>query len=429
MSKPENPPTTAGLDFQTGTLVPDSRRKAFPVHEKIEPRVLIEKQVFDELLTHGRETTSVELCGVLVGSTCRDDAGPFLLIDGSIRGKHTRNEGAQVTFTHDTWDHIHKEMETRFKNKTIVGWYHTHPGFGIFLSDMDKFIQDYFFNQPFQVALVIDPLSSKEGLFAWVDGKTRPLTRCWIGKEMRKLTCGAVGSSETRDAPHPCTSVSDPTPQPAVPADAPEKDPNAGKEAALSALFFVFAFCCGISLGFFLFRGTLLQAALTASRAETRELLGTWASDTAAAEELRLLQGRLDRLAGRSTGIITASGAYTLSGASFAAELEEVCDRVAEIASSAADRRARVWSVLATLPSGTLSAEERISQLQQQMVQLREVLGDSLLLQLNPYLEALSSGSPDEARLSYARRIVRLIIDLKPSLAPELKQKFPGLAP
>ncbi|HEY9070013.1 MAG TPA: Mov34/MPN/PAD-1 family protein, partial [Candidatus Ozemobacteraceae bacterium] len=196
MSKPENPPATQGLDFQTGTSVPDSRKKPFPARESIEPRVVIEKTVFDELLAHGRETTSVELCGVLVGSTARDDAGPYLTIDGSIRGQHTRNDGAQVTFTHETWDHIHKEIESRFRNRTIVGWYHTHPGFGIFLSDMDKFIQDYFFNQPFQVALVIDPISQKEGLFAWVEGKTRPLTRCWIGKELRKLTCGAVGSSE-----------------------------------------------------------------------------------------------------------------------------------------------------------------------------------------------------------------------------------------
>ncbi|HNW35292.1 MAG TPA: Mov34/MPN/PAD-1 family protein, partial [Candidatus Ozemobacteraceae bacterium] len=201
MSKPDNPPATQGLDFHTGTSVPDSRQSAFPANEKVEPRIMIESRVFDDLLAHGRETTAVELCGVLVGTTRRDSTGPYLLIDGSIRGQHTRNDGAQVTFTHETWDHIHHQMESSFKNKSIVGWYHTHPGFGIFLSDMDKFIQDYFFNQPFQVALVIDPISSKEGLFAWVDGKTRPLSRCWIGKDVRKLTAGAVGSAETRDVP------------------------------------------------------------------------------------------------------------------------------------------------------------------------------------------------------------------------------------
>lgn len=425
MSNPDNPPATQGLDFQSGTEVPDSRRKAFPAREKVEPRVVIETAVFDELLAHGRETTSVELCGVLVGSTCRDDAGPYLTITGSIRGKDTRNEGAQVTFTHETWDHIHKEMESRFQNSTIVGWYHTHPGFGIFLSDMDKFIQDYFFNQPFQVALVIDPISSKEGLFAWIDGKTRPLTRCWIGKDVRKLACGAVGSAETRDTP--------PRAAPSAPA---MPSPVAGKEETetysnkyISLFSLALAFFIGVSLTLVTLRGTLFQAALTASRAETRELLGTWASDTAAAEELRLLHARLAALAGRSSNIIGPAGAYAISGASFATDLDELCNRVEEIASSAADRRARIQKVLTTLPAGTFSTEERSEQLQNQMMQLRAALGESLLIQLAPYLGALAAGSQDETRMADAKRLVRLIIELNPSLKSELKQKIPGLVP
>ena len=51
---------------------------------------------------------------------------------------------------------------------TIVGWYHSHPGFGIFLSEHDRFIHRHFFGEPGQIALVIDPLAHVEGLFAWV---------------------------------------------------------------------------------------------------------------------------------------------------------------------------------------------------------------------------------------------------------------------
>ena len=57
-------------------------------------------------------------------------------------------------------------------DKKFIGWYHTHPGFGIFLSGMDDFIQANWFSEPWQIALVYDPTSEEEGIFVWRDGKT-----------------------------------------------------------------------------------------------------------------------------------------------------------------------------------------------------------------------------------------------------------------
>jgi proteasome lid subunit RPN8/RPN11 len=48
-----------------------------------------------------------------------------------------------------------------------VGWYHTHPGFGIFLSNMDLFIHRNFFPQKWHIALVLDPVNKKSGYFCW----------------------------------------------------------------------------------------------------------------------------------------------------------------------------------------------------------------------------------------------------------------------
>ena len=44
---------------------------------------------------------------------------------------------AEVTFTHETWNKINAEMDSRFAHLAIVGWYHSHPDFGVFLSDRD----------------------------------------------------------------------------------------------------------------------------------------------------------------------------------------------------------------------------------------------------------------------------------------------------
>ena len=62
-------------------------------------------------------------------------------------------------------------MDRDYPDKKMIGWYHTHPGFGIFLSGMDLFICDNFFNLPWQVAFVYDPLGGDEGNFVWRSGK------------------------------------------------------------------------------------------------------------------------------------------------------------------------------------------------------------------------------------------------------------------
>lgn len=135
-------------------------------------QVVFRRSALNAIYAHGRSSAEVEVCGVLVGDVYRDDAGPFLLIDAIVRGDHAGSANAQVTFTAETWNHIQGVMETEHPDRRIVGWYHTHPNFGIFLSDMDLFIHGNFFNMPWQVAFVYDPVTGDEGVFVWRDGKT-----------------------------------------------------------------------------------------------------------------------------------------------------------------------------------------------------------------------------------------------------------------
>ncbi len=55
-----------------------------------------------------------------------------------------------------------------YPDKKTVGWYHSHPGLGVFLSGHDLFIQRGFFgDQLWYIALVVDPISKEQGVFAW----------------------------------------------------------------------------------------------------------------------------------------------------------------------------------------------------------------------------------------------------------------------
>jgi proteasome lid subunit RPN8/RPN11 len=134
-------------------------------------QVVIARSALNDMHRHGRSQPDVEVCGVLVGNVYRDDNGPYLYVEANIKGDHAAGKTAQVTFTAETWNHINDEMERDHAGRKILGWYHTHPGFGIFLSEMDLFIQNNFFPEPWQVAYVYDPKSGEDGIFVWKHGQ------------------------------------------------------------------------------------------------------------------------------------------------------------------------------------------------------------------------------------------------------------------
>jgi proteasome lid subunit RPN8/RPN11 len=160
-------------------------RGSFPSNPKADFRVFMAPEVHRGTGEHAKKNSVVEICGVLVGSWQRDDNGPFAVITDFIPCENASSKFAEVTFTHESWALINREMDTRFADDRIVGWYHSHPDFGIFLSDRDCFIQEHFFSSPGQIAYVIDPVRGLEGVFVWRDGKPTPLEHYWIGDVIR----------------------------------------------------------------------------------------------------------------------------------------------------------------------------------------------------------------------------------------------------
>ena len=127
----------------------------------------------DAIERHALRDTSVELGGILLGKECLDDqtGEPFVWITAGLEAKHYENTQASFTYTHESWEEISRERDQRYPDLDIVGWYHTHPDFGVFLSHHDLFIQHNFFAQPLQVAYVVDPIRQTRGFFRWRDGK------------------------------------------------------------------------------------------------------------------------------------------------------------------------------------------------------------------------------------------------------------------
>ena len=129
-----------------------------------QPLLIVDGEVVRKIRQHARTSMKSEICGVLVGQ----DRPGRIEIQASIPGANAEEAGTHVTFTQDTWEHIYQIKDKQYPDHRIVGWYHSHPGFGIFLSDHDAFIHKNFFASPGQVAWVFDPHSDEEGCFGWV---------------------------------------------------------------------------------------------------------------------------------------------------------------------------------------------------------------------------------------------------------------------
>lgn len=149
-------------------------------------RVSFSRDAYAELVSHAKSSLEAEVCGVLVGSMCEDDEGRWVDVEAIVRGHAAREAGAHVTFTQETWTRIHAQRERDYPKLDIVGWYHTHPGFGVEFSEMDLFIQKNFFSTDCQVAFLTDPLRGDDAVCVslphgiehlprvYVDGRERP---------------------------------------------------------------------------------------------------------------------------------------------------------------------------------------------------------------------------------------------------------------
>jgi proteasome lid subunit RPN8/RPN11 len=146
-----------------------SRKNAVALTQT-EPKALqlqIDNEVTRCIRQHARAHMKTEVCGVLIG----EEREGTIDVQASIEASNAAQAGTHVTFTQDAWEEIYRVKDESYPDHRIVGWYHSHPGFGVFLSEHDTFIHRNFFSSPNQVAWVYDPHTDEEGCFGWVNGE------------------------------------------------------------------------------------------------------------------------------------------------------------------------------------------------------------------------------------------------------------------
>jgi proteasome lid subunit RPN8/RPN11 len=130
-------------------------------------QVFVTQPVFRAINAHANSDLDNEVGGWLAGRWCRDveTKAEFVVVEALLPAQQVRSGSTFLTFTHDSQVAMLAALEDRYAKKGIVGWYHTHPRMGLFLSGYDVWLHEHFFPYPWQVALVVDPHGHAGGFF------------------------------------------------------------------------------------------------------------------------------------------------------------------------------------------------------------------------------------------------------------------------
>ena len=126
--------------------------------------VSVSKEVLRKVEQHAKSRPEEEVLGFLIGRM-EDQAPSVLIVEDAISGE-TVSERYRVTMPKETIAKIADDIITGRIKGNIVGWYHSHPGLGLFLSDHDIATQARLQQfSPYIVALVIDPKRDEVSFF------------------------------------------------------------------------------------------------------------------------------------------------------------------------------------------------------------------------------------------------------------------------
>ena len=149
-------------------MVTVSGKSLGAIHSDAVP-IAIRESVVEQILEYSEHDVSREVGGFLIGRLT--GTPEIAVVEAFSPATCTISKAGSLTFTHDTWSHLTSELEERFPGQKVLGWQHTHPGMGIFLSAYDLFIHRHFFREPWQMALVVDPQRQELGFFQWRGGE------------------------------------------------------------------------------------------------------------------------------------------------------------------------------------------------------------------------------------------------------------------
>ncbi|TFG05908.1 MAG: hypothetical protein EU539_08835 [Promethearchaeota archaeon] len=147
-----------------------AENKTFPVY--------IYEKVLNQIISLCKNSEN-EIMGELIGNVFKHDFQKYIIIkdllyiEGAIHSHKFSTSIIEGTL--GQYDMKFNEIRDKKGDKNLlrVGWWHSHPNFGCFLSSVDIITQKEIFPASHEVALVIDPINDDLKFFTLDDKLTK----------------------------------------------------------------------------------------------------------------------------------------------------------------------------------------------------------------------------------------------------------------
>lgn len=131
--------------------------------------VYIKEGILKRIIEHCRIGGELEVFGYLVGEIFNWKNQSYITIEDELflkeSGDSQKYTIKQFEGFSGKFHQMLKEIRRKKENFLILGWWHSHPDFGCFLSKTDITTTNYFFSEPYHVALVCDPIRNDFAFF------------------------------------------------------------------------------------------------------------------------------------------------------------------------------------------------------------------------------------------------------------------------
>lgn len=135
-------------------------------------RIYMEDYAHTYLYQYARSSVNGEKLAVLMGKTLVINGQKTVFISGVVQAKYTEKLKGMETITSRSWKYIEEEIEKYFDGLSIVGWMHSRPSFGAFVTSRDEAYHKKVFNGDSQVFFVVDPIDRADRFYVLNDAAT-----------------------------------------------------------------------------------------------------------------------------------------------------------------------------------------------------------------------------------------------------------------
>ena len=138
--------------------------------------VYFQENAFNKTSAHFADKAEggLEALGFLLGTVYSFEGVRYVVVEDYITADNDAT-AVSVSFSQKAFENLSRELKEK-QDKVIVGWAHSHPNYGCFLSSTDVRTQMVFFPEDFHFAFVCDPLRKESKAFKVSSGKTREIS-------------------------------------------------------------------------------------------------------------------------------------------------------------------------------------------------------------------------------------------------------------